>query len=162
MRAAIILTALASASSASAAVMRIAADTMEYNWDVTGWNAGCARSGCYYDFNITGAANLTSKPPTPAFKAYCAGDGEGSPYRLCDRLDKEDTDAIVVAKLLPGSSNSTNGTRPATIQVSLRYTDLYSSTTWWNFTGHASSFYNQFAAPSQNFTITPDEITGVA
>ncbi|KAH8156475.1 hypothetical protein CIB48_g11772 [Xylaria polymorpha] len=148
MRADVIFTALAGASSVSAAVMRISADSMQYDWAVT-------------DFNVTGAANLTSRPPTPAFKAYCAGDGEGSPYRRCTRLDKEKTDAIVVAKLLP-SDISANGTRSATIQVSLKYTDLYTPTTWWNFTGHASSFYNQFSAPLQNFTITPDEITGVA
>ncbi|KAI3342248.1 hypothetical protein F4824DRAFT_485990 [Ustulina deusta] len=160
MRADILLTALAGVSSASAAVMRIAADSIEYDWAVTGWSAGCARAGCYYDFNVTGAENLTSRPATPAFKAYCSGDGEGSPYRLCQRLDEEDTDAIVVAKLLP--STTTNGTRHAKIQVSLKYTDIYSSTTWWNFTGHADSFYNQFAAPLQNFTITPTEITGVA
>ncbi|KAI1181973.1 hypothetical protein F5B17DRAFT_444615 [Nemania serpens] len=160
MRADIFLAALVGASSASATVMRILAESMNYNWAVTGWSAGCARAGCFYDFNITGAANLTSRPPTPAFKAYCSGEGEGSPYRLCDRLDEEDTDAIVVAKLLPGTI--TNGTRPATIQVSLKYTDLDTPTTWWNFTGHASSFYNQFVAPVQNFTITPDEITGVA
>ncbi|KAI0206114.1 hypothetical protein F4808DRAFT_455601 [Astrocystis sublimbata] len=153
MRADFLLTALAGACSASAAVMRISADTLEYNWAVTGWSAGY--------FNITGAANYTSRPPTPAFKAYCAGDGEGSPYRLCRRVDKEKTDAIVVAKLLPRPTYN-NGTVPATIQVSLRYTDLYTPTTWWNFTGHASSFYNQFVAPLQNFTITPDEITGVA
>lgn len=161
MRADLFLAALAGASSASARVLRIAADSIEYNWDVTGWSAGCARAGCYYDFNITGDANLTSKPPTPAFKAYCAGEGEGSPYRLCQRIDDEDTDAIVVAKLLQ-SNTTINGTRPAIIQVSLKYTDLYTPTTWWNFTGHASSFYNQFVAPLQNFTITPDEITGVA
>ncbi|KAI1194800.1 hypothetical protein F5X97DRAFT_263953 [Nemania serpens] len=160
MRADIFLAALVGASSASAAVMRILAESIQYNWAVTGWNAGCARAGCFYDFNITGVGNLTSRPPTPGFKAYCSGEGEGSPYRLCDRLDSEDTDAIVVAKLLP--SSILNGTRPATIQVSLKYTDLDTPTTWWNFTGHASSFYNQFVAPSQNFTITPDEITGVA
>ncbi|KAJ8121190.1 hypothetical protein ONZ43_g2293 [Nemania bipapillata] len=160
MRTDFLLAALVGASSVSAAVMRISAESMEYDWEVTGWNAGCARAGCYYDFNVTGAANLTSRPPTPAFKAYCAGDGEGSPYRLCTRLDEEDTDAVVVAKLLPSTVD--NGTRIATIQVSLKYTDLYTPTTWWNFTGHASSFYNQFVAPSQNFTITPDTITGVA
>ncbi|KAI3326255.1 hypothetical protein HD806DRAFT_441502 [Xylariaceae sp. AK1471] len=161
MRADILLTALAGASSASAMIMRIAASSIHYDWDVTGWSAGCARQGCYYDFNITGAANLTSRPPTPRFKAYCSGSGEGAAYRLCTRLDHEDTDALVVAKLLP-SNITANGTRLATIQVSLRYTDLYTSTTWWNFTGHGSSFYNQFVAPLQNFTITPDEITGVA
>ncbi|KAI0479758.1 hypothetical protein F4859DRAFT_449114 [Xylaria cf. heliscus] len=161
MRADIIFAAIAGASSASAAVLRIAADTMDYSWEVTGWSAGCARAGCYYDFNVTGAENLSSNPATPAFKAYCAGEGEGSPYRLCTRLDDGKDDAVVVAKLLP-STTQEDGSRPATIQVSLKYTDLNTPTTWWNFTGHAASFYNQFNAPLQSFTITPDEITGVA
>ncbi|KAI1358372.1 hypothetical protein F5Y08DRAFT_119562 [Xylaria arbuscula] len=159
MRADILLTALAGASSASAAVFRIAADSMDYNWDVTGWSAGCARAGCYYDFNITGAQNLTQRPATPAFSAYCSGDGEGSPYKQC-KTNAEGTPAVVVAKLLP--SNITNGTRHANIQVSLKYEDLKYANTWWNFTGRAVSFYNQFSAPLQNFTITPTEITGVA
>ncbi|TGJ88714.1 hypothetical protein E0Z10_g31 [Xylaria hypoxylon] len=161
MRANILLTALAGASSASASVMRIAADSMEYDWAVTGWSAGCARAGCYYDFNITGAENLTQSPATPAFKAYCSGYYEGAPYTLCERLDEEDTDATVVAKLLP-SNITANGSRYAVIQVSLEYTDLETPTTWWNFTGHASSIYNQFVAPLQSFTITPSEIIGVA
>ncbi|KAI8624451.1 hypothetical protein F5Y19DRAFT_315957 [Xylariaceae sp. FL1651] len=161
MRADIFLAALAGASSASATVMRIAAESSTYDWAVTGWTAGCARAGCYYNFNVTGAANLTGRPPVPAFKAYCNGMGEGAPYAPCERLDDEDTDARVVAKLLP-SVTAPNGTRPVTIQVSLEYSDLYTPGTWWNYTGHGTSFYNQVVAPAQNFTITIDEIFGVA
>ncbi|KAI1823830.1 hypothetical protein F4861DRAFT_298380 [Xylaria intraflava] len=161
MRANILLAALVSASSASAAILRIAADTLEYDWVVTDWDAGCSRNECAYDFKIAGPANYTSRPATPAFEAHCAGNGEGAPYRLCKRLDSGETDAEVVSKLLP-SNSTTNGTHPAIIQVSLKYTDLNSPTTWWNFTGHATSFYNEFVAPRQTFTITPDEIAGVA
>lgn len=48
MRADIFLAALVGASSASATVMRILAESMNYNWAVTGWSAGCARAGCFY------------------------------------------------------------------------------------------------------------------
>ncbi|KAI1434300.1 hypothetical protein GGR50DRAFT_663285 [Xylaria sp. CBS 124048] len=162
MRADIILAAIAGASSASASVMRIASETMEYDWTVTGWKAGCLHKECAYDFTISGPLNLTSRPETPAFEAHCAGNGEGSPYRLCKRVDSEKTDAIVVSKLLPNTNPTTNGTHPAIIQVSLKYTDLNSPTTWWNFTGHAASIYNELLSPLQSFTITPDEIEGVA
>jgi hypothetical protein len=76
------------------------------------------------DFKIYGAANLTGRPPRPSFTAHCAGQGEGAPYRFCQRVDQEDNDAVVVAKLLPGNNSTTNGTRQATIQVSLKHTDL--------------------------------------
>lgn len=78
------------------------------------------------EFNITGPSNLTTYPPTPGFQAACAGSGEGIPYRLCTRFDDEDNDALIVSKLLP-SNVTTNGTRIARIQVSLRYTDLFES-----------------------------------
>ncbi|KAI1344946.1 hypothetical protein F5Y15DRAFT_12495 [Xylariaceae sp. FL0016] len=161
MRAATFLAALAGASSASAAVFRIAATTISYDWDVTGWSAGCAESGCSYDFNITGAGNETSKPPRPGFMAYCTGQGEGADYQVCEQLDTEDNDARVVAKLL-ASNGTANGTGSAHIQVSLRYTDLETSTTWWNYTGDAFAPYNQFSTPGEEFTIRPDEVFGVA
>ncbi|KAI2630062.1 hypothetical protein GGS21DRAFT_525295 [Xylaria nigripes] len=164
MRVDILLSALVGASSALGMVMKISATTMEYDWEVTGWDAGCVKGNCSYAFQISGAQNLTSRPAIPAFVADCGGNSEGSSYRLCRRLDHEKTDAIIVSKLLPGNSNfnMTNSTHPAMIQVSLRYTDLESPTTWWNFTGHATTIYNQPVAPPQNFTITPNEIIGVA
>jgi hypothetical protein len=72
---------------------------------------------------IAGAQNLTSRPATPAFKAYCFGSVEGAPYSLCQRKDSGDTDAAVVAKLLP-SNITANGQRIANIKVSLAYPDL--------------------------------------
>ncbi|KAI1778272.1 hypothetical protein F4818DRAFT_405392 [Hypoxylon cercidicola] len=161
MRVTSILATLAGASTASARMMRIAADSLEWDWSVTDWSAGCAET-CTYDFNVTGMGNSTDKPPSPSFKAHCSGEGEGADYSRCIALEKAETDYRVVAKLLP-SNNSTNGTshRPQ-IQVSLRYTDLASDTTWWNFTGKAEASYNQFVAPLMNFTITPDTVYGVA
>ncbi|XXH03595.1 hypothetical protein Hte_010000 [Hypoxylon texense] len=140
MRVTSVLAALACSSIASARMMRIAAE----------------------NFNVTGIGNSTDMPPSPSFKAHCSGEGEGADFSACSTLEKAETDYSVVAKLLP-SKNSTNGTaqRPQ-IQVSLRYTDLYTKSTWWNFTGQAEVSYNQSVAPLMNFTITPDTVYGVA
>ncbi|KAI1466063.1 uncharacterized protein F4812DRAFT_95648 [Daldinia caldariorum] len=161
MRISSILTTVVGASSASAAVMRIAAASAPWEWSVTGWSAGCARE-CHYNFNITGDASSTSKPARPSFKAYCGGSGEGSNYRACTPLEETETDYLVLAKLLP-SNATTNGTsHKPQIQVSVKFIDLDTPTTWWNYTGKAVASYNQFVAPLMNFTITPDTIYGVA
>ncbi|KAH6655509.1 hypothetical protein BKA67DRAFT_657444 [Truncatella angustata] len=159
MRTATILAAMASA--VSAVTFHVQA-VEGYDWDVTAWSAGCERSGCYYDFNVSGPAD-DQNPPRPAFLAYCSGFGEGAEYDECTLLDEGDVARRVVAKLLPAIRfNSTNTSTIAQIQVSFQYTDLEVSTTWWNFTGHGNSSYNQFVAPLQNFTIKPDTISGVA
>lgn len=109
---------------------------------------------------MTAVGNSTGKPPTPSFKAYCSGEGEGASYQVCQSLEESETDYKVEAKLLAG--NSTGGSRRAQIQVSLQYTDLETPSTWWNYTGKAEALYNEYAAPFMNFTITPDTVYGVA
>ncbi|KAI1140448.1 hypothetical protein F5Y05DRAFT_318544 [Hypoxylon sp. FL0543] len=163
MRVSSLLASVAGASAASAAVMRVAADSMGWNWAVTEWTAGCAgASNCHYDFNVTGIGNSTDYPATPSFKAYCSGQGEGAPYKACTATGESETAYVVAAKLLP-KTNVTNGTLPQPhIQVSIQFTDLNSASTWWNYTGRAEAKYNQFVAPPMNFTIVPDEIFGVA
>ncbi|KAK6076067.1 fimbrin [Seiridium cupressi] len=164
MRTAAVLATLASAVSATTFKVQAVEG---YDWSVTGWSAGCDRSGCYYDFNVSGPAD-DQNPKRPAFLAYCAGSGEGAPYSECDLLDEADVARQVVAKLLPATrANGTNTI--AHIEVSLQYTDLDTpltscahSTTWWNFTGHGDARYNQFVAPLMNFTIKPDTISGAA
>ncbi|KAI0386581.1 hypothetical protein F5Y04DRAFT_241800 [Hypomontagnella monticulosa] len=159
MRISSLLAATAAASTASAAVMRIAASSISWKWTVTGWSAGCAEQ-CHYDFNVTAVGNSTGKPATPSFKAYCSGEGEGAGYQVCKTLEESETDYRVAAQLLP--SNSTGSARRAQIQVSLQYTDLQTPSTWWNYTGKAEALYNEYAAPFMNFTITPDTVYGVA
>jgi len=41
-----------------------------WTWHVSGWSAGCARSGCYYDFNVTVP---TVQGQIAGVKAYCSG-----------------------------------------------------------------------------------------
>ncbi|KAI1418713.1 hypothetical protein F5Y13DRAFT_149863, partial [Hypoxylon sp. FL1857] len=160
MRVSSLLATVAGASTASAAVMRIAADRVSWSWAVTEWTAGCA-SDCHYDFNVTGVGNTTAKPAKPSFKAYCSGQGEGADYKACTATGESETAYVVVAKLLP-RTNVTNGTLPQPhIQVSIKFTDLDTPTTWWNYTGKAEAKYNQRVAPPMNFTITPDEVFGV-
>ncbi|KAI0833208.1 hypothetical protein F5Y06DRAFT_184227 [Hypoxylon sp. FL0890] len=161
MRVSSLLATVAGVSTASAAVMRVAAHGIAWDWAVTEWTAGCAGT-CHYDFNVTGVGNATATPATPSFKAYCSGQGEGAAYKACTATGESETAYVVVAKLLP-RNNVTNGTLPQPhIQVSIKFTDLNSSSTWWNYTGKAEAKYNQFVAPPMNFTIVPDEIFGVA
>ncbi|KAI0134685.1 hypothetical protein BJ170DRAFT_591646 [Xylariales sp. AK1849] len=159
MRIAAVLTTLAMAVSAFPAAMKVEA-VEGYDWEVTGWNAGCARAGCSYDFNVSGVAT-DNAPARPAFLAYCYGFGEGSPYQVCDLLDDASVDRQVVAKLLPATKSNVSD-YITHIQVSLQYTDLETPTTWWNFTGTGDAKYNAFVAPAMNFTIKPDTIFGVA
>ncbi|KAI0143959.1 hypothetical protein F4776DRAFT_661060 [Hypoxylon sp. NC0597] len=161
MRVSSLLATIAGASISSAAVMRIAADSLYWSWTVTEWTAGCV-GGCHYDFNVTGIGNSTAKPAKPSFKAHCSGQGEGADYKACQATGESETSYVVVAKLLP-RTNITNGTLPQPrIQVSLKFTDLDTSTAWWNFTGKAEARFNQHVAPPMNFTIVPDEVFGVA
>lgn len=86
-----------------------------YKWDVTNWTAGCARGGCTYDFNVTGAfANLY-----PGFKAYCSGKDTGY-YQDCKILEDLTTSGVpfVAASLRPNVQNGI-----ATMSVSLKFTD---------------------------------------
>ncbi|KAI1502845.1 hypothetical protein F5X99DRAFT_407650 [Biscogniauxia marginata] len=161
MRVITVLAALAGTSSASAVFLQMAAAQLNYQWAVTGWSAGCARAGCYYDFNITGAANETARPARPGFKAYCSGQGEGSPYADCKRLDSDDDSLEVAARLLP-SNTTTGGNRQAHIEVSLQHTDPEIQTTWYNYTGDGYASFNQFTSPTENFTIQVDSFYGVA
>ncbi|KKY39979.1 hypothetical protein UCDDA912_g00023 [Diaporthe ampelina] len=126
-----------------------------YTWTVTGWSAGCARAGCYYDFNISAPAVSES---VPAFKAYCSGFGEGAPYDDCEILDDNENLHQVAARL---QAVNTTGTG-AHLAVSYEFADPTAEGTYWNYTAYAVSSYNQFVAPLLTFTMEPTEIWGVA
>ncbi|KAI3400116.1 hypothetical protein diail_4347 [Diaporthe ilicicola] len=126
-----------------------------YTWTVTGWSAGCARAGCYYDFNVSAPAFSES---VPAFKAYCSGFGEGAPYEECEILDDEENVHQVAARL---EAVNTTGTG-AHLTVSYEFVDPTAEGTYWNYTAHTVSSYNQFSAPELTFSMTPSEFWGVA
>ncbi|KAI1270241.1 hypothetical protein F5Y18DRAFT_421729 [Xylariaceae sp. FL1019] len=138
----------------------VSAATLNYNWHVTEWKAGCSTGDCVYEFDIAGAANATSKPPRPEFKAFCSGHGEGAEYALCENQFNGTTPYVVVAKLQESNNSTTNGTRSATIQVSFIYeTDDYIR---YNYTGQATSAYNELSSTRSHFAITPDQLSAVA
>ncbi|KAL5318390.1 hypothetical protein ACEPPN_013450 [Leptodophora sp. 'Broadleaf-Isolate-01'] len=124
-----------------------------YSWSVTDWSAGCARSGCYYDFNISAPAYND----IPAFSAYCSGYTVGAPFQPCGINDDLPGNRGVAAHLLDAETGT-----GAHIEVSLAWVDLEQTDTYYNYTGNATSTYNQFVAPPQNFTITPSSAFGVA
>ncbi|KAK5135753.1 hypothetical protein LTR08_004739 [Meristemomyces frigidus] len=130
-------------------------DTAEYRWQVTGWSAGCARSGCYYDFNVTGPEDGN----IPCFQAYCSGDDVGY-FKQCEILSGSSTSSIpsVAAELDHYNTSTADGI--AAMAVSLSFVDADSGARY-NYTGHHNATYNQFAAPLESFKIKPDSATAV-
>ncbi|EHA52640.1 hypothetical protein MCOR27_007671 [Pyricularia oryzae] len=126
-----------------------------YNWTVTNWEAGCARGGCYYGFDIA-ADEYTSYPKAPAFKAHCNGQNEGGPYTVCEMQDGGSAARRVAARLLERNSSD-----PVYIRVSYQYADSQPNA-YFNWTGTGETSYNQFVAPPQTFNVTPSEVFGVA
>ncbi|KAI6251536.1 hypothetical protein HI914_00110 [Erysiphe necator] len=124
-----------------------------YKWDVTEWSAGCARSGCYYHFKISGSA-FDSGIKIPAFAASCSGYKDGDPFVPCKMNDPADDPSLAVGARLQDRQLSGPG---AHIVVSYKFPDASQSDTFYNYTGYATSSFNQFVAPEQNFTITPTE-----
>ncbi|TVY82276.1 hypothetical protein LSUE1_G003087 [Lachnellula suecica] len=130
-----------------------------YSWQVTDWSAGCASSGCFYDFNIAGSNYKTDSFDFPPFTAACSGAGVGAPFTPCavNGPEGEPGNRGVVARLLPAETGA-----GAHIEVSFEWVDLNQANTYYNFTGDAIASYNQFVGPLEAFTITPSSAFGVA
>ena len=99
--------------SALAVVRTMPTSTLEtsndYTWSVSGWSAGCARRGCYYDFNIT----LPEYNELPELNAYCSGienvelPNYGVDFRACKLRDRLSEGIEVAAKLKNRTSPGT-------------------------------------------------------
>lgn len=116
-----VLSALAAGlfSTASAApTPQVAGVPQEYYWNVTGWSAGCARAGCYYDFNVTGAIDGIR----PGFLAYCSGDDVGY-FKDCKLLSGVSTSGIPTVAAELATANLSNPDGIAKLGVSLSFTD---------------------------------------
>lgn len=131
----------------------------DWSWHVSGWTAGCARSGCYYDFNVTVP---TIEGQIGGVKAYCSGNENGwyrngNWYTNCQIL--EGVNNGVAAKLSERESDDVAS--PGEILLSFEYAG-YEDRPAYNFTGSHAAIYNQFTAPAQEFDVTPTEVTAVA
>ncbi|KAF2109988.1 hypothetical protein BDV96DRAFT_584928 [Lophiotrema nucula] len=135
-----------------------------WTWHVEGWEAGCVRRGCYFNFNIT----VPTVPNQIAgVKAYCSGDeagydsgfNESSTYRRCQIL--EGVNNGVAAKLGPRNVSDGTGRGPQKIFVSFELAG-YQERPSYNFTGSNDTIYNAFVAPLQEFDITPTEVSAAA
>ena len=76
--------------------------------------------------------------PIPAFAAWCAGAGVGSPYALCHITDLRNTTKRrqVAAKLLPTTETE------ARLAVTYKFDDLVTANSWWNYTSYATQPYS--------------------
>lgn len=89
-----------------------------WTWHVSGWEAGCTRSGCYYNFNVTVP---TVEGQIAGVKAYCSGNEngyyrKGNWYKSCQIL--EGVNNGVAAKL---SERSDDVESPQEIDISFLY-----------------------------------------
>ncbi|KAF2193759.1 hypothetical protein K469DRAFT_619047 [Zopfia rhizophila CBS 207.26] len=144
----------AASAIASPLVQRQTEIPEDWNWQVEGWHAGCARSGCSYNFNITVP---TIEGEIGGVKAYCSGYENGAFFIPCQIL--EGVNNGVAAKLLPREDESGRG--PQQFAVSFLKAS-YEGSPYYNFTAYHETIYNAFVAPLQNFTMTPTEVFGVA
>jgi hypothetical protein len=84
--------ALLATSAVAGPVARQIAIPENWNWQVEGWEAGCGRHGCYYNFNVTVPSVEGS---IEGVKAYCNGYEQGydnsftipSTYETCSLLE---------------------------------------------------------------------------
>nr|URG42907.1 CEP127 [Alternaria solani] len=129
-----------------------------WTWHVEGWSAGCARGGCYYDFNVSVP---TIEGFTLGAKAYCSGSEngwyrKGNWYAPCRIL--EGTNSGISAKFSERTSDTSGS--PEEILLSfekLPYEPL--NAPGYNYTGSHKAIYNQFVAPEQEFDVTPTTVT---
>ncbi|EMF08837.1 uncharacterized protein SEPMUDRAFT_151752 [Sphaerulina musiva SO2202] len=124
-----------------------------YYWSVYDWQAGCASSGCSYNFNVTGVQDGLY----PGFLAYCNGYDTGF-YGQCQILNATSTSGIpfVSASLQPSKQDGV-----AKMSVSLEFVDSASNIKY-NISAFADATYNAFVAPLQDFTVTPSVVTKIA
>ena len=94
-----------------------------WTWSVVNWGAGCARRGCFYDFNITVPANGAA----PAVSAYCSGDEDRTNqtyFKPCGVNDNGLGNRGVSAKFVP--RDDPNYGTINQIAVAFAYTDISS------------------------------------
>jgi hypothetical protein len=91
----------------------------DWAWHVSGWEAGCSRSGCYYNFNVT---IPSVEGQVGGAKAYCRGDEngwymKGNWFQQCQIL--EGVNSSVAAKLSERTVDETSSPSPKEILISL-------------------------------------------
>ncbi|CAI9637823.1 unnamed protein product [Alternaria burnsii] len=155
--------ALLATSAMAGPVARQIAIPENWDWQVENWEAGCGRSGCYYNFNVTVP---TIQGEIAGVKAYCHGYEQGydnsftvpSTYETCQLLEGVNNG---VAARFSLRENDGQGFGPKEIEVSFLYAG-YEDRPAYNFSGSHEARYNQFVAPQLNFTITPTKVFGIA
>ncbi|KAE9970427.1 hypothetical protein BLS_001858 [Venturia inaequalis] len=136
--------------SSVAAFLTAASSVAVADWHIINWEAGCARSGCFYIFNVTGPASEDGK--IPSFGASCNAYEYRKPqaFTPCGINDSGAGNRGVSAKFVPRVEP--NGILEK-VAVSFAFTDLKTGAVR-NFTGTTNIQINQFVAPRQNYTIS--------
>ncbi|KAG9190160.1 hypothetical protein G6011_08248 [Alternaria panax] len=155
--------ALLATSAMAGPVARQVAIPENWNWQVENWEAGCSRSGCYYNFNVIVP---TIAGEIGGVKANCNGYEQGydnsftipSIYEGCQLLEGVNNG---VAARFSLREKDGQGLGPKQIEVSFLYAG-YEDRPAYNFSGTHEARYNQFIAPPLNFTVTPTKVFAIA
>jgi len=130
-----------------------------WNWHVSGWSAGCSRSGCSYNFNVTVPS---VEGQILGVKAYCNGYENGW-YRKGNWFDNcqilEGVNNGVAAKFSERESDVDGSPKEIILSFTLAG---YEDRPTYNFTGSHATIYNVAVAPLQEFDVTPTEVWGIA
>ncbi|KAL8419294.1 hypothetical protein RB594_002492 [Gaeumannomyces avenae] len=154
-------TAAVLASASPMPISSIAAAEVDKIWNVTGWEAGCGRGGCYAGFAVSAPAS-TGNPAAPALNATCRIETEGGPYSPCEwKGDEPAAGRRVVSRLLPAIRVDGENTI-ARFEVSFVYPHDTTPGAYYNWTGQGNSSYNQAVEPPKNFAIPVTKIFGIA
>ncbi|KAH7401080.1 hypothetical protein DE146DRAFT_632111 [Phaeosphaeria sp. MPI-PUGE-AT-0046c] len=130
-----------------------------WNWQVSKWEAGCTRSGCYYNFDVT-VPSIEGE--ILGVKAHCIGyeNGwyrKGNWYDGCDIL--EGANNGVAAKLSERESDIDGSPKEILISFTLAG---YEDRPTYNFTAKHETIYNAAVSPQKEFEVTPTEVWGIA
>ncbi|KAF2451958.1 hypothetical protein P171DRAFT_426377 [Karstenula rhodostoma CBS 690.94] len=133
-----------------------------WSWHVSGWTAGCAKQGCFYNFNVTVP---TVEGQIAGVKAYCNGYEtgyyrKGNWYESCQILEGVNNGVAAKFSERPAKSE-TESESPQEIFLSFEYAGFEDRPAY-NFTGSHKVIYNQFTAPVQEFDVKPTEVSAVA
>ncbi|KAL8389076.1 hypothetical protein RB595_008807 [Gaeumannomyces hyphopodioides] len=154
-------TAAVLASASPTPISSVAAAGIEKTWNVTSWEAGCSRSGCYAGFAVSAPAS-NGNPEAPALNATCRIENEGGAYSECTWKGAEPAAGKrVVSRLLPAVRVDGMNTI-ARFEVSFQYPHATTPGAYYNWTAQGNSSYNQFVEPPKTFNIPVTKIFGIA
>ncbi|EUC35651.1 hypothetical protein COCCADRAFT_34891 [Bipolaris zeicola 26-R-13] len=139
-----------------------------WTWHVSGWEAGCQRRGCYYNFNVT---IPSVRAAIGGGKYYCNGYENGW-YRKGNWFEECKLLELAPGEFLSQANNTVAAKLGEQVGEEPVPKEIFVSFVWkgyeptgrpsYNFTGSNETVYNQFVSPPLEFDITPSKVFAIA